>query len=353
MPWLTSQLIIYALGTLICCILVWINVFYQSDVIRVGNRTELIRESCSSAETKLTPVSTIASCLCVFTALLGFSGLFLNSRPFLAVYVVLLWVCLAFIVAPGYITYKRHTFNLEGKINQQWSQSLGTLNRLRIQDALRCCGYFSPMSEATVSPLCYPRSIEDGCKNKYLKLERSVTRTWYTVAFSLVPAHILIILAGLLCSNHVTYRFGKGLTPKRYRLDLDSMAIIMNDYASQIANQYGPGVAQDALERSSIHLQSPSGSRRGSFAGESSSLGHGLTNPVSRHHTNSPGMRQNPQYESPFDDASDSIHGSDQGHRTGGSSLGHHAITAQYDEHGRYNVVQQNGPYTSVGQHGY
>lgn len=299
-------------------------------------------------------MSTIAACLSVFTALLGFSGLFLNSRPFLAVYVVLLWVCLAFIVAPGYITYKRHTFNLEGKINQQWSQSLGTVGRLRIQDALRCCGYFSPSSEATVSPLCYPRSVEDGCKNKYLKLERAVTRTWYTVSFSLVPAHIFIILAGLLCSNHVTYRFGKGLTPKRYRLDLDSMAIIMNDYASQIANQYGPGVAQDALERSSLHLNSPAGSRRGSFA-ETSSLGHGLTNPVSRHHTNSPSLRNNNQYESPFDDGSDSIHGSEQGHRTGGSSLGHHAVTAQYDANGGYSVVQQGPQYNSYSnqQHGY
>lgn len=32
------------MATLICCILVWINVFYQSDVVRVGNRTELIRK---------------------------------------------------------------------------------------------------------------------------------------------------------------------------------------------------------------------------------------------------------------------------------------------------------------------
>jgi len=38
------QLIIYAMAGLVSCILVWINVFYQSDVIRVGNRTELIRE---------------------------------------------------------------------------------------------------------------------------------------------------------------------------------------------------------------------------------------------------------------------------------------------------------------------
>ena len=27
-----------------------------------------------------------------------------------------------------------------------------------------------------------------------------------------------------------TYRFGKGLTPKRYRLDLGSMAVIMDEY---------------------------------------------------------------------------------------------------------------------------
>ena len=37
--------------------------------------------------------------------------------------------------------------------------------------------------------------------------------------------------AGLLCSNHVTYRFGKGMTPKAYRLDMSSMAVIMDNYA--------------------------------------------------------------------------------------------------------------------------
>jgi hypothetical protein len=100
-----------------------------------------------------------------------------------------------------------------------------------IEPQLRCCGYFSPYVEATVSPLCYPRSISPGCKNRYLKLERTVLETWYTISFSLVPAQILIIVAALLCSNHITYRFGKGLTPKRYRLDLGSMAVIMDEYA--------------------------------------------------------------------------------------------------------------------------
>ena len=34
--------------------------------------------------------------------------------------------------------------------------------------------------------------------------------------------------------NHITYRFGKGLTPKQYRLDLGSMAVIMDEYASSV-----------------------------------------------------------------------------------------------------------------------
>ena len=85
--------------------------------------------------------------------------------------------------------------------------------------------------EATQSPLCYARSNLPGCKAKYLRLERHVLEVWYAIAFALVPVHILIILASLLCSNHITYRFGKGLTPKRYRLDLGSLAVIMDEYA--------------------------------------------------------------------------------------------------------------------------
>lgn len=186
----------------------------------------------------------------LFTSLLGFAGIFLNNRTFLAVFTLLLWIDFGLLIAPGYITYKQKTFNLEGKINSQWSRDLGTEGRLRIQDVvcqfsffsqdhstdadifqLRCCGYYSPFVEATVSPLCYSRSNFPGCKSQYLHLERRVLGIWFTVSFAIVPAHLLIILAALLCSNHVTYRFGKGLMPERYRLDLGSMAVIMDEYA--------------------------------------------------------------------------------------------------------------------------
>ncbi|KAI9636405.1 uncharacterized protein MKK02DRAFT_25209, partial [Dioszegia hungarica] len=232
-----TVIMLYGLATLVAAILVWLNVFSYADVIRVGNKEELI-------------VSTVAAALCTLTAVFGYSGIILNNRAFLAVYTLLLWIDLGFIAAPGYMTYKQRTFNLEGKLNQQWSRYLGTEGRLRIQDALVCCGYFSPFIEATQSPLCYSRSNLPGCKARYLRLERTVLGVWYAVAFGMVGAHIIIIVAALLCSNHVTYRFGKGLTPKRYRLDLRSMGVILDDYANQIAAQYGDNVAQEALTRS-------------------------------------------------------------------------------------------------------
>ncbi|KAJ7706589.1 hypothetical protein B0H16DRAFT_1635108, partial [Mycena metata] len=43
--------------------------------------------------------------------------------------------------------------------------------------------------------------------------------------------------AGLLCSNHVTYRFGKGMMPKAYRLSREAMAVIMEQYARPIRHR--------------------------------------------------------------------------------------------------------------------
>ena len=154
-----------------------------------------------------------------------------QTMSFLAVYTLFCWLTFALLVTPGYLTYRRKTFNLEGKINAQWSRELGLDGRLRIQNALTCCGYFSPFVEATVSQTCYARSLIPGCKSPYLKYQRNVLTTWYAYVFGLVPAHLAVIVAALLCSNHVTYRFGKGMMPKAYRLSMSSMAVIMDNYA--------------------------------------------------------------------------------------------------------------------------
>ena len=67
-----------------------------------------------------------------------------------------------------------------------------------------------------------------------MRYERVILRRWYTIAFALVPFHLFVMFSALLCSNHVTYRFGKGMTPRAYRLDLSSMAVLMENYAKYV-----------------------------------------------------------------------------------------------------------------------
>ncbi|KAJ7306309.1 hypothetical protein DFH08DRAFT_793309 [Mycena albidolilacea] len=149
------------------------------------------------------------------TACLG-GAIIMNDRPFLAVYMLMLCVCFGLKFVPGYLTYKRRSLNLDGKINQAWSQGLGATGRLTIQNQLGCCGSFSPFIEATVSSTCYARSTLPGCKAAFLAFQSKTLMRWYAVAFGLVPVHI-----GddnrhpLLCANHFTYRFGKGMMPWR------------------------------------------------------------------------------------------------------------------------------------------
>ena len=42
------------------------------------------------------------------------------------------------------------------------------------------------------------------------------------------------MISALLCSNHITYRFRKEMTPKAYQLDLSSTAVIMDNYAKYV-----------------------------------------------------------------------------------------------------------------------
>lgn len=237
-----TLLTIYALASLIGLLLTWFAILPSSSIILVGNRTELV-------------LSTVFSAVALLTSLIGYAGILLNNRSFLAVYTFMLWIVFALLVAPGYITYKRRQLNLDGKINLQWSRMLPPSSRLVVQNHLGCCGYYSPFVEATTSQMCYSRSVLPGCKLQYLHFQRKALGLWYTFSFSIVPVHLLVIVAGLLCSNHVTYRFGKGMMPKAYRLSSGSVGVIMASYATQLADQYGADVASDVMSRSRSNLK--------------------------------------------------------------------------------------------------
>lgn len=169
---------------------------------------------------------TIASSIVLFTAVLGLTGVLLNSRPILAVYTLLLWPALVSILAIGYTGYKRSTFKLDRKLNFAWSQWYTDLGRLLIQDSLRCCGYYDVSHEATLSKRCYARSSLPGCKGKLYRFEKANLDKVWKVAFGVAGLHLVNVMVGLLCSGHVTERFGKGMMPKRYRLKMQD---VMND----------------------------------------------------------------------------------------------------------------------------
>ncbi|CAK5266913.1 unnamed protein product [Mycena citricolor] len=234
-------LIVYSLGSLVTLLLVYFHVFRESAVLLIANKTELA-------------LSTLAAAFLFCVSLLGLPGILLNNRPFLAVYTFLLWVGFGLMVVPGYITYKHRNLNLEGKVNQQWSRGLSSEGRLIIQGALQCCGYFSPFVEATVSATCYSRSTLPGCKKPFLDFQRSALERFYAFSFAFVPVQIGIILSALLCSNHVTYRFGKGMMPKAYQLKQEDIAIIVDKYASQLADQYGAEGAAQLMANASMGI---------------------------------------------------------------------------------------------------
>jgi hypothetical protein len=92
-----------------------------------------------------------------------------------------------------------------------------------------------------------------GCKGKLHRFERAnLALVWETV-FSLVPLHLLNVLAALLCANHVTERFGRRVTPKEYRLtDVDVQAV-----AEMITRRMGLGVSPSEDQLSTRGVTEP------------------------------------------------------------------------------------------------
>ncbi|CAK5269833.1 unnamed protein product [Mycena citricolor] len=196
---------VYGSAALVCALMTWFRTWDSAAVMYVADNDVLI-------------LITLAGSILVFTALVGLAGVLLNSRPILAMYAVLLWPAFMSLVSIGYVAYKRATFSLDRKLDMSWSQYYTPLGRLLIQDALHCCGFYSPLHDATPSKRCFARTSLPGCKGKLFRFERENLATVWAVVFSLVPLHLLNIFIALLCANHVTERFGTGMMPVKYRL---------------------------------------------------------------------------------------------------------------------------------------
>ncbi|KAG6812114.1 hypothetical protein H0H92_004343 [Tricholoma furcatifolium] len=203
-------ILIYGSTGLACAVITWFRGWEGADVLRIIDYDILI-------------VITLTASMMVFTSLVGICGVFLNSRPLLALYTLLLWPVLVSLAAIGYTSYHRVTFALDHKLNLTWSRYVTPLGRLLVQDALECCGYSSSLHSATLSNRCYARTPLPGCKARLLRFEReNLARIWM-VAFSIALLHLCNIVVSLLCANHLTDRFGRGITPKQYRLKVDDV----------------------------------------------------------------------------------------------------------------------------------
>lgn len=65
------------------------------------------------------------------------------------------WICFALVVTPGYVTYKNYAFNLEGKVNKQWSRDLGQDGRLRVQNTVSFFFSFSDEPRQFLTRTCF------------------------------------------------------------------------------------------------------------------------------------------------------------------------------------------------------
>ncbi|KAG8904207.1 hypothetical protein FRB99_002110 [Tulasnella sp. 403] len=174
--------------------------------------------------------ATLAGGTLLLASLFGVSGTLLNSRPILAFYALLLWPSLVSVLVVGYTAYKRRTFNLDGKLSQGWHDMWDTNSQAIIQNTFMC--------------------LTPGCKGVLTAWEEMFLERIYTVVFGTVPVHIGNIVVSLLCSNHVNRTFGKGLTPRAYRLSLADVKANAEKIMKQISSTRVPYTPDRAREKS-------------------------------------------------------------------------------------------------------
>lgn len=127
-----TQLTTYSFGGLIACLLTWFNIWDKADIIRVGTSNELI-------------LSTVASIFGILTCIVGWAGILLNNRSFLAVYCFLSWVTFGFQLSDSE-RYLKFTFS--------------TASSIEARNAWRYCEWFSAAGTLHLPP-CLARSFRN------------------------------------------------------------------------------------------------------------------------------------------------------------------------------------------------
>lgn len=179
------------------------------------------------------------------SALIGFVGIVRENRIWLSIYTVLLWPVFCLYVSVGYIAFRRSKNHLRNHLRDEWIHDYTRDQRLLVQRnvsvffplcivlwgpailfsflftvpvssnqptfcfslacdiQLKCCGYLSPIQNGEYDLRCFPMINLPGCIHKYNLFEDKLLTTVWTASFSLVPLQLFVMIAALLCSNHV------------------------------------------------------------------------------------------------------------------------------------------------------
>ncbi|KAG0308298.1 hypothetical protein BGZ98_008374 [Dissophora globulifera] len=151
----------------------------------------------------LVQLAFVGSILGITASIVGLIGVIRENRMYLSVYAVLLWPVFALYVSVGYVAFRRAKAHLLVHLKDEWVKSYTREQRLLVQRNLKCCGYLDSSSYAEYDLRCFPITVLPGCRHKYNLYEENLLSTCWTAAFSIVPFHLLVMIASMLCSNHI------------------------------------------------------------------------------------------------------------------------------------------------------
>ncbi|ORX96048.1 hypothetical protein K493DRAFT_218169 [Basidiobolus meristosporus CBS 931.73] len=190
---------------MVLSVLTWYKLYIRAAVVLVVSRGTVIL------------ITTVSSCA-IAVALLGYCGIFFNSRRILTVYSILLWPLMGGLASIGYVTFKFSQWNLEDKLRSNWKHEVYSVDdRMRIQANLHCCGFDLPNDGSEViTNKCHSDTKVKmyGCRYKLFRMVDTYLTNTYITAFSFLVPHVFILFASLLCSNHITENFGTEPAPK-------------------------------------------------------------------------------------------------------------------------------------------
>ncbi|KAF9947192.1 hypothetical protein BGZ72_010796 [Mortierella alpina] len=139
----------------------------------------------------------------IVCAFIGLIGVITENRIWLSWYTTLLWPSFALYVSVGYIAFRRAKAHLRDHVKEEWTHSYTRNQRLLVQQNLKCCGYLDWSNHGEFDLRCFPKINLPGCVHKYNIHEENVLTNFWTIAFSIAPLHLFVMISALLCSNHV------------------------------------------------------------------------------------------------------------------------------------------------------